>query len=138
MIVNSAYMYMVSAVEKVIKLFDKGSTKYAFTVDQGAASLNPEGLNLNPNAKCSFAGVDLRERTSIVIDWLNTNYPGGGNIYVYFKNSSGQQLHGIGLRNDESVTKTFTKEIPQNCRIENATIQFYAISRTLLSRVEIS
>ena len=137
MIVNSAYMYLVSAVEKVIKLFDKGSTKYTFTVDQGAASLNSEGLNLNSYAKCSFAGVDLRERTSIVIDWLNTNYPGAGNIYVYFKNASGQELHGIGMSNDSSITKTFTNEIPQKCRIENATIQFEAVSRALLSRVEI-
>ena len=138
MIVNSAYMYMVSAVEKVIKLFDKGSTKYTFTVDQNTASLDSEGLKLNPYSKCSFAGVDLRDRTSIVIDWLNTNYPGGGNIYVYFKNASGQQLSGIGINNDGSITKTFTKEIPQICRIENATIQFYAISKALLSRVEIS
>lgn len=138
MIVNSMYMYLVSAVEKVIELFDKGRTKYTFTVEQKEATLDTAGLHLGKYSRCSFAGVDLRERTSMVIDWLNTEYPYAGTIYVYFKNSSGQQLHSIGLINDAQATKTFTNDVPQNCRIENATIQFYAVTTALLSRVEIS
>lgn len=138
MIVNSMYMYLVSAVEKVIELFENGRTKYTFTVQNKTAKLDTEGLHLVKYSRCSFAGVDLRERTSMVIDWRNTEYPGPGTIYVYFRNSSGQQLNSFGLMNDASGTSSFTNAIPQNCRIENATIEFYSTTTALLTRVEIS
>lgn len=138
MIVNSAYMYMVSAAEKVIKLFDKGKSNYPFKTTQGTVTLDAEGLHMGSVAGCSFSGVDLTGRTKVEINWLNTNYPPAGNFYLYIDDARGQQLHWAGFNNYDQTAKIVEMAIPQNCQIENATIRFLSNSRLLFNSVEIS
>lgn len=138
MIVNSAYMYMVSAVEKVIKLFDKGKTPYTFKVTQGTATLDVLGLTMRGFAICTFAGVDLTGRTKVAVTWINKNYPQAGNFFLYIEDANGKQLKAEGFNKYDEAAEIFEMTIPPLGQIENATIKFATQSFSLFSSCEIS
>ena len=138
MIVNSAYMYLVTAAKKVIKLFDKGKTPYTFKVTQGTATLDTSGLTMRAFAICTFAGVDLTGRTKVAVNWINKNYPQAGNFFLYIEDAIGKNLKSEGFNKYDEAAEIFEMTIPPAGQIENATIKFATQSYSLFSSVEIS
>ena len=134
MIVNAAYMYMRKAVSKVIHLFSNGKANYDFAKLSGTATIDASGLLMNAYSKCRFSGLPLQDKTKLVINLTNRNYPQSYTGYVYIKTSGLVQKFGKGITTSER-SAIFEIDIPTDAQIENAVFEIEPIAPCIFTDI---